>query len=133
MSVPAEDELLRQSLEQSLCPNEEDSTDSTPAPTSGLGSTLSVVLQRELMILLLVSANGRWDMCSSYVCTSRTGEGEGDLSEEQEGGDAVTVMQLVSYSLLEQTAHSTSDCRLQILPQLVLSKGQRLLLLLNLI
>lgn len=30
MSVPAEDELLLQSLEQSLCPNEEDSTDSTP-------------------------------------------------------------------------------------------------------
>lgn len=30
MSVPAEDELLWQSLEQSLCPNEEDSTDSTP-------------------------------------------------------------------------------------------------------
>lgn len=32
MSVPAEDELSRQSLEQSLCPNEEDSTDSTSAP-----------------------------------------------------------------------------------------------------
>lgn len=43
MSVPAEDELLQQSLEQSLCPNEEDSTDSTPTPSStpvwGLGST----------------------------------------------------------------------------------------------
>ena len=35
MSVPAEDELLRQSLEQSLCPNEEDSTDSTPRIGSG--------------------------------------------------------------------------------------------------
>lgn len=41
MSVPAEDELLQQSLEQSLCPNEEDSTDSTPSPTpvQGLGFT----------------------------------------------------------------------------------------------
>lgn len=58
-------------------------------------------------------------MCSSYVCTSRPGEGEGDCSEEREGGDAVTVMQVVSYCLLEQTAHSTSDCLLQILSQLV--------------
>lgn len=60
MSVPAQDELLRQSLEQSLCPNEEDITDSTSAPSSGLGPTsLSVALQRELMILLLARANGR--------------------------------------------------------------------------
>lgn len=63
-----------------------------------------------------------------YV-TSRTGKEQG---EEQEGGDAVTVMQLVSYCLLEQTAHSTSDYLLQILLQLVLGKGQRLLLLLDL-
>lgn len=65
MSVLAQDELLLQSLEQSLCPNEEDSTDSTstpnpPAPASSLDSTyLSVALQRELMILLLVRVNGR--------------------------------------------------------------------------
>lgn len=47
MSVSAQDALLRQSLEQSFCPNEEDSTDSTSAPTMGLGSTfLSVALQK---------------------------------------------------------------------------------------
>lgn len=36
-SVSAQDALLRQSLEQSLCPNEEDPTDSTCAPTMGSG------------------------------------------------------------------------------------------------
>lgn len=58
MSVSAQDALLRQSLEQSLRPNEEDSTDSTSAPAMGPGSTfISVALQRELMIVLLVRAN----------------------------------------------------------------------------
>lgn len=94
------------------------------APASGLGSTyLSVALQRELMILLLVRANRRWDMCSSSVCTSRTG----DWSEEREGGEAVTVKQPVSDCLLEQTAHGTLEWLLHVLPQLVLNKGQLLL------
>ncbi len=65
MSVPAHDELLLQSLEQSLCPNEEESTDSTSTsnplpPHWALGSTYSSVApQRELMIVLLVRPNGR--------------------------------------------------------------------------
>lgn len=40
MSVPAEDELLQQSLEKSLGPNEEDSPPSpTPTPVQRLGFT----------------------------------------------------------------------------------------------
>lgn len=81
MSVPAQDELLWQSLEQSLS-NEEESTCTS---ASGLGSAcFSVALQRQLMVFA--------------PCRGRTVARTCAL---QLGGDPVTAMLLISYRLLE--------------------------------